>query len=96
MRLRLTDGAAVEAMLQWILQRHGRLDVVVNNAGICPFRHVLEVTEEEFHRIMDVNVTSIFLVSTGHGVITDRLNSLMVTAPVFAHVMGYLFGGFPS
>jgi phosphatidate cytidylyltransferase len=32
----------------------------------------------------------------GHGGLTDRLNSLMVTAPVFAHVMGYLFGGFPS
>jgi phosphatidate cytidylyltransferase len=32
----------------------------------------------------------------GHGGFTDRLNSLMVTAPVFAHVMGYLYGGFPS
>ncbi len=32
----------------------------------------------------------------GHGGITDRLNSLMVTAPVFAHFMGYLFGGFPT
>jgi len=32
----------------------------------------------------------------GHGGLTDRLNSLMVTAPVFAHVMGYLYGGFPS
>jgi phosphatidate cytidylyltransferase len=32
----------------------------------------------------------------GHGGLTDRLNSLMVTAPVFAHFMGYLFGGFPS
>jgi phosphatidate cytidylyltransferase len=31
----------------------------------------------------------------GHGGLTDRLNSLMVTAPVFAHVMGYLYGGFP-
>jgi phosphatidate cytidylyltransferase len=32
----------------------------------------------------------------GHGGLTDRLNSLMVTAPAFAHFMGYLFGGFPS
>lgn len=31
----------------------------------------------------------------GHGGLTDRLNSLMVTAPVFAHAMGYLYGGFP-
>jgi phosphatidate cytidylyltransferase len=32
----------------------------------------------------------------GHGGLTDRLNSLMVTAPAFAHFMGYLFGGFPE
>ena len=32
----------------------------------------------------------------GHGGLTDRLNSLMITAPAFAHFMGYLFGGFPG
>ena len=32
----------------------------------------------------------------GHGGFTDRLNSSMITAPAFAHIMGYLYGGFPS
>lgn len=32
----------------------------------------------------------------GHGGIIDRTNSLMITAPVFAHVMGFIFGGFPG
>lgn len=32
----------------------------------------------------------------GHGGITDRVNSLMVTVPVFAHVVGFLWGGWPQ
>ncbi len=32
----------------------------------------------------------------GHGGLTDRLNSLMVTAPAFAHIMGYFYGGLPT
>jgi phosphatidate cytidylyltransferase len=32
----------------------------------------------------------------GHGGLTDRLNSYMITAPAFAHVIGFLFGGFPT
>ena len=31
----------------------------------------------------------------GHGGVTDRVNSLMITVPMFAHFMGFLFGGFP-
>jgi phosphatidate cytidylyltransferase len=31
----------------------------------------------------------------GHGGVTDRVNSLMITVPAFAHFMGFLFGGFP-
>ena len=60
----VADGAAVSAMFAEIEKRHGRVDIVVNNAGICPFRDVLEITEEEFLRVMNVNCTSIFLVST--------------------------------
>ncbi len=44
----------------------------------------------------NVGVKDFGHVLPGHGGITDRLNSLMVTAPVFAHFMGYLFGGFPT
>jgi len=44
----------------------------------------------------NVGVKDFGHVLPGHGGLTDRVNSLMVTAPAFAHFMGFLFGGFPT
>jgi len=44
----------------------------------------------------NVGVKDFGHVLPGHGGLTDRVNSLMITAPAFAHFMGYLFGGFPT
>ena len=41
--------------------RYGRLDVLVNNAGIFLLRHIDETTEGEWDRVMAVNAKSVFL-----------------------------------
>jgi len=41
----------------------GRLDIVFNNAGIIRRANVIGTTEDEWDRVMDVNVKSIFLMS---------------------------------
>ena len=51
----VADRASVKAMIAATVEHFGRLDVMFNNAGIsqtCPF---LDVTEEDFNRIMQVN-----------------------------------------
>ena len=60
----VSDGAHVAAMVDAIMVQHGRIDVLVNNAGIVsPTRHFFEADEAWWRRIIDVNLTGHFLVS---------------------------------
>ena len=52
-----------EAMVQATVQQYGRLDILHNNVGIGGSGTVLEVTEEDWDRVMTVNVKSMMLTS---------------------------------
>jgi NAD(P)-dependent dehydrogenase (short-subunit alcohol dehydrogenase family) len=56
-----TSKAEVEALLAAVLQRNGRVDIVVNGAGINSATPFFDITEEEFDRILRVNVKGVFL-----------------------------------
>jgi NAD(P)-dependent dehydrogenase (short-subunit alcohol dehydrogenase family) len=51
----------VDAMFHDVLARFGRLDIVVNNAGVQTWKPLLEVTEVEWDRVIDVNLKGCFL-----------------------------------
>ncbi len=68
--LDVTDAASVEAFAQAALGRYGRIDVLVNNAGVMPLSPLAALKTDEWKRMIDVNV---------HGV----LNGIAAVLPRF-------------
>lgn len=55
----VTDDRAVRAAVESIAQRHGGLDIVIANAGIGAQGTVEESSDEEWHRVLDLNVVGV-------------------------------------
>ncbi|MEU5080193.1 MULTISPECIES: oxidoreductase [Streptomyces] len=56
LRLDVTDGAAIEAAVADVVARHGRIDVLVNNAGRTHVGAVEETTEQELRDLFELHV----------------------------------------
>jgi 3-oxoacyl-[acyl-carrier protein] reductase len=59
----VTDAAAVEAMPAGIVARHGRLDILVSNAGITRDQLVMRMKREDWDAVLATNLTATFLLS---------------------------------
>jgi 3alpha(or 20beta)-hydroxysteroid dehydrogenase len=59
--LDVTDAAAWAACVAGVVERHARLDVLVNNAGIIRVKPIRECSPEEFRQVVDTNLTGTFL-----------------------------------
>ena len=72
----VTDEDEVTALVAEAVRHFGRIDVFVNNAGLGGTSSVLEMTDEQWHRVLDVTLTGTFrctraalrqMVAQGHG-----------------------------
>ena len=61
MPLDVRDEAQWRAAVDTAVSRFGRLDVLVNNAGVSGVGRVEDVTLEEWNRVMNINSTGVFL-----------------------------------
>ena len=59
----VSKAAEAQGIIDAAVQHYGRLDVLVNNSGVYAFSPIEEVTEAEFHRIFNVNVLGLLLVT---------------------------------
>jgi NAD(P)-dependent dehydrogenase (short-subunit alcohol dehydrogenase family) len=74
------DGSAVQALVDEVAGRHGRLDVMFNNAGIVIGGRTDEMSRDHWDRVIDVNLKGVvngvvaaypLMVSQGHGHIVN-------------------------
>ena len=85
----VTDEAAVRALIAATLERFGRLDIMVNNAGAGNVAPAHEETTEDFRRLLETNLVSVFvgcreaalqMMRNGGGAIVNVASVLGLTA----------------
>ncbi|GAB2632156.1 SDR family NAD(P)-dependent oxidoreductase [Belliella aquatica] len=59
----LSDLEKIPELIESIKGEFGQIDILVNNAGINMKKNFLEVTDEDFYKVMNTNVFSVFAIS---------------------------------
>ncbi len=63
LKVDVTNLQDAEALTERAVQSFGKLDILVNNAGIYPSAPIIEIREEEWDLVMDINLKGVFLCS---------------------------------
>jgi NAD(P)-dependent dehydrogenase (short-subunit alcohol dehydrogenase family) len=88
-RLDVTDLASVQEAVKKILEKYGRIDVSFNIPGINIRKPALELTYEEFDKVMQINLYGVFRCAKEVGKIMydQKKGSMINMASVFAEIM---------
>jgi NAD(P)-dependent dehydrogenase (short-subunit alcohol dehydrogenase family) len=59
----VTNPIDIEKMISIVLDKFGKIDVLVNNAGICKYMNAEDMDYKDWLEVMNVNLNGVFLVS---------------------------------
>ncbi|MEO7851402.1 MAG: 3-oxoacyl-[acyl-carrier-protein] reductase [Rubrivivax sp.] len=87
----VTQRAQVDAMVAAVLARHGRIDVLVNNAGITQDARLQKMSLAQFDAVIDVNLRGVFhcAQAVSHGMVERRQGVILNASSVVG-----LYGNF--
>lgn len=60
-KVNITDAASVGQAVSKIMEDHGKIDILINNAGIIRDRSFMKMTKEEWDSVIDINLTGMFV-----------------------------------
>ncbi|MFI6467198.1 SDR family NAD(P)-dependent oxidoreductase [Streptomyces sp. NPDC050528] len=86
--LDVSDPRAVAGVAGEVVRRFDRVDVLVNNAGIAHEDDALDVTDEVWHRVLDVDLTGTFVASRefGRHFVSRRSGSIVNISSIAAFI----------
>jgi len=58
--MNVTDRASIQAVVDQVMQKYGRIDILINNAGITQDARLVKMTEVQFDAVIDVNLKGVF------------------------------------
>ena len=84
----LADGTSIAAMCEEILRTYHRVDALVLNAGVSHTGLLCDMTDEEWLRVMDVNVTSTFRLcrALAPGMVSRQRGSIVTISSMWGRV----------
>ena len=84
----VSNARDVQRMIQATADEFGSLDILVNNAGIYPFTPFMDITEEQWDKVIAVNLKSVFLCSQAAARIMPDGSRIIMTSSV-ASMLGF-------
>src|SRR6201982_2015563 len=57
----VSKGSEVAALVRAVVERFGRIDILVNNVAVSDNKHIFDITEEEWDRVLAITLKSQFL-----------------------------------
>jgi len=85
----------VDNLIRKTVDKFGKIDILVNNAGIAPFKPFIDLTEEDWDKVLDINLKGCFLCAQAAAkeMIKNKYGKIINIASV---AMGQMGIGFPN
>jgi len=59
----ISDQEFIKKLIKQVIDQEGRIDILINNVGICPRTDILDISFDEWRKVIDINLGSIFFLS---------------------------------